>query len=378
MRSPRVRCAHRAALLALALLGAASAATASETRIRTLGGDGDWFEDTGNVLRWPGSLPAYANLALLEYGVYGPHASDRAGLGVNWRPSPGPRGTCLGLHLYGDEDRLRDPERPDAVNLLAGRRVGRLAVGLRLGVTQLQWANPEGDRRQVEAALALGGRLETSARSYQEAALELRGSWLRHAWEGSVVEDEGWRNFTLRARSFHEVAGAVVLVPIVDYVRDDRGVLALPYAPVARWIDSWRFKCGLGLNVFPREDAMVLVAADWRQGRYADRDVTDATIAFQDYDFSYGTVRVGVEARVRPWLTVRASGVRSPFGVAREPAGAAAEDFDVAFGLGLHLGDLDADLLLDDDAPFNFGSVLTNAGGEEASTFTSASLTYSF
>ncbi len=58
--------------------------------------------------------------------------------------------------------------------------------------------------------------------------------------------------------------------------------------------------------------------------------------------------------------------------------GRADRDFDLTLGLGLHLGELDADFLLNDDAPFNLGSLVTNAGAGEASTFSSVSLAYRF
>ncbi len=369
------------ALFACAL-AAAGTATATETRVRSLGGDGDWFDDTANVLRWYGCLPAYPQMAVVEYGEYAWRAEDSAGAGVHWSPAGRDGTASLGLYLFDDLDRANNPARPDGVNVLAGWRWGRAALGLHVG-TSYVWAGAE----MNELSLGLGARLDLNPRAFLDLAADLRGSRLRREEGEDAVERQSWGSFALRARALRELGPQVVLLAVAEYARDDRDLLVpafLTYGGLASSrLDAWAARGGVAVQVLPHPDAMVIAAIDWREGR---QDVAQwpsggqllEPIPVISQTHSYPTERLAVEARVRPWLSLRASCVHVPTGVAQPLWVPGVGSFDVACGLGFHVGDLDADVLLSDGAPFNLGSWLTNAGEQERSTFTGVSLAYAF
>ncbi|MBK7701606.1 MAG: hypothetical protein IPI34_01305 [bacterium] len=104
----------------------------------------------------------------------------------------------------------------------------------------------------------------------------------------------------------------------------------------------------------------------------ADGDHPD--LLRQDVSTTALTLRLGGEARVLHWLTVR-GGAWKTMSVSDVESywdngdpwtsyrGFSDDDMDASLGFGVHLGDFDADLALADGAPFELGGLLTNKDG---------------
>ncbi len=375
----------------LALL-AAAAGTATETRVNSLGGRGDYFEDVANVLAWYGSLSAYPNLAVAELGTFdaarGDEAADRQatrqGAGAHLALGPEGRDGVAATYLFGEGD---TGGAPAARMLLYGRAWSGGRAAIALGLSAADWEEPaEGgtwSRRSEDAVFGLGVRWDVGPGAYAEVA----GEAIRDRRQQSAaplhgrLDHRGWGSFGLRARLFWEPRTGWILTPVAAY--DRRDTWELPGEPAGPGrLDAWSERLGVGLTRLPHPDVQLLATLEYHRARLR-RGVLLAdgtTLATEGAREEALHARLGVEARVRPWLSLRAGARNAPgrFGMPAVAGLSDAEDFDLTLGLGAHLGACDVDLLLNDDAPFNLGSLLTNAGGDEPATFTSASLTWAF
>ncbi len=380
----------RLALIVVLAGGAlgAGAARATETRLRSLGGVGDLCEDPANVLRWYGCLASYGNTALLELGEFGRYGDPRdrqavrQGAGGQFSLGPDGRDGTLGAYLarHGDTGAW-----PAAWNLLYGRAWPSCQLALLFGVNKsdVEYPGEEAGSRardREDEVFGLGGRCDLGSRAYLDLAGEWRGAWLEYRDPAvpAAIADRSWGSFGARGRLFWSVTPELVLVPYFAYARDDRWELDSPWTGLAGpyRLDAWSTRGGLGLNLLPSGDMMGIVALELRRGRQREAGTALAAASWSEI-----VARLGLEARLRPWLSLRAGALTAggpDHGVRPASPDGLPESFDLTLGLGLHLGDLDADFLFNDDAPFNLGSLVTNAGDGEASTFSSVSLAYRF
>ncbi len=364
----------------------ASVASATETRVGSLGGDGDYFEDVANVPRWYGSLSSYANTAVLELGQYDASAGNsaldrqavRQGAGALFDLDSVRRYGTLGLYLFRDEESV---DGVGARVLMYGKAWTHAQAGMVVGYRRAFY-HGEIDEDLRETLVGLGARLDLGETTYLDLAGDWRGTSTDYQEPGDfpVLNSRSWDSFSLRARAFHGPREGWALVPVCAYRRDDRWLLGEPPGrPVRR--DSWDSRYGIGVNLFPTGEVMGLVSCERRLGEeshYVLNDDGDMLIDRATFDMI--VLRLGLEARLRPWFSLRAGAFSTPELRRGQPATnfGLTDDFDLTLGCALHLGDLDADFLFNDDAPFNLGSLVTNAGAGEASTFSSVSLAYRF
>ena len=115
-------------LLLLATLIITTSAHATTTRVRSLGGQADYFEDDSGVLRWYGSLVDYPQLASLDLGDWshdtGEIAHTAGGLHYQFDQA-GKWGT--GAIYFGDD--LPEPDPGGWFRLIWARRFGKISLG---------------------------------------------------------------------------------------------------------------------------------------------------------------------------------------------------------------------------------------------------------
>ena len=378
-----------------ALCLSAVSAQATSTRVLALGGAADGFEDVDNVGRWYGSLPGYADLLLVELGRYVDSefngregAVERQALGVHYALGAGARWGVAGLYLAND-----DPASD--LRLLWGLRRGRLSLGVQYAyVSDSVHDQYLVDVREADAGTyGLGLRWELGERTYVDAAGDFtrrRASWYRRegsSYDSGVNDDSyGWR-----LRGFHELSPGVVLAPWFSLAHDEgpghTGEVWY-WGDVEDLFTTYReLKTGgLALNLLPDGDTFVVLSAAVSR---LYQDHTDPFPGEGSAPAFHGVARrsvrfgVGAERRLLGWLTLRAGAwkevsdtdVETPMSTL---AGIKEDDMDLSVGLGLHLGGFDLDAVFADDAPFNAGSLLTNAGETASSTWSSLTLQFQF
>jgi hypothetical protein len=381
-----------AALTALLLL-AALPATATSTRVLSVGGGGDYFEDVDNVQRWPGTLATYADLLLLELGDR--YVSERSGqaLGAHVSLDGAGRYGVAGLWVFdGGPD-------PDA-RLMWSLKRANWQVGLQYSIGSRFRSNQQNDSwfERTMTQYGVGLRRELAPRTWIDLACEgsNTGDYLFLDYVPVMQDERDLDSFGLRWRLFHGLSERLVLAPCMVWERtlnhegigwdwfgrflpgsfNDFNIDGIHYLN-----DTSTFSGGLGLVLLPDPDRMLQASLTWSR---TERELSDPAegdaveLLGQDVTSTALTVRLGGEARVLHWLTVRGgawktmstSDVSSRWHDtvywSTDHHNFKDEAMDASLGLGLHLGDFLADLLITDSAPFRAGSLLTGTSGGDA------------
>ncbi len=381
----------------------ASVVHATSTRIQSLGGDGDYFEDDFNVLRWCGSLPGYGDLAVLELGNIFLNSTAQSevfhqGAGIHAHLDRAQRWGTTALYVSD----VADPyQLPATISLMWSHYLGPVQAGI-----SYQWARVDDTsdptegaitRQETNATLGLGLRFDLADRAY----LDLAGDWIgtARAYERRLgpdafpyVEQEGmWQSYAFRGRAFWGVTETVALVPLVDHWHHEHLDLSVRESAVPTELDARQTRLGLGCNVFPDSDNMLVMSYEYRFGagtRAALPNSNDLTRSESEAHSHH--LRLGIESRLTSWLTLRGGAQQvlpevevTAFAAGDAEAGeivgrSEEPQLDLNLGLGLHFGAFDADFVFNEDAPFALGQILIGTGDQRDSNFTSITLRYGF
>jgi hypothetical protein len=380
---------------------------ATSSRILSLGGDGDYFEDEHNVLRWFGSLSDYRDIVVVELGdIQNGEATaeqDAVSQGAGLHYGLDGRGVWGTVAVYVSDAR-RGGRAPGDFALLWSRRWGRLQAGFYYsyyGTTRIEYTSGPGtvEPNYMDQTLGLGVRAELQERFY----FDLAGEWMNTDREYFIGEahdlqaENAWDSFAIRVRGFYGVTDRVALVPLLSHRKSDHLSFAESLDQVGDW-DARTSRLGVGVSVFPDSDHMLLGSWEyrWLKEDHAGRPVPAAEAWLSERCGDGHILRLGMESRLASWLSLRA-GARQVVLEERHrldrigsamPANGKAPDvrdsvrkdpeLDLAVGLALHLGSFAADFVFNDDAPFSFGYLFTGAGQTESHTFTSITLSYTF
>lgn len=306
--------------LALAILASTPTdATATQARIRALGDGAAYLEDDANVLVWFATLAEHPDRVLLDLGHLDHDAGgslnrslQRPGGGLHARLDRHGRWGVVGLYI---QESLAADEPGGAITLLGARRFGALTLGARAMLSSHL------DGRNATESYGTGESLYfhafgLSARWHARAGL-------RGDLAGEVVNTQGdavaqdlwvlpaqhtWTTWGARTRWFLDLSDTAVLVPSFDHRQDDRlrygEVIAAPANHHGR-----RTAAGLGLNLRTADASLIVVSGDISWGKRRDNRLVDRSF-MHEYDRAVQTyqqihARVGLERRVRPWLTLR-------------------------------------------------------------------------
>ncbi|MDO9694885.1 MAG: hypothetical protein Q7W56_09140 [Candidatus Latescibacteria bacterium] len=380
-----------AALTALLLLLFALPAAATSTRLLSMGGGGDYFEDVDNVQRWFGSLATYPDLMLLELGESSGNSAVGQALGAHLSLDPAHRFGVAGLWIYDDDPR-------QDVRLMWGLKCDAWQAGLqaRFGneariTTSYDYRTGLHSVDEAEAwtwSLGAGLRLDLAPRTWVDVAYEGTMTRVQAIEEEAVLfsDRRSLDSFALRWRLFHGLSERLVLVPCVTWERDLRPELVYgdwfgsvyDYDGIYYLGDARSFSAGLGLSLLPDPDRMLQASLTWSrdESRLTDPATGVGTwLQRQDVETDALSIRLGGEMRVLHWLTVRAGvwKTMSENVIKRYGAewwnlygGIGRDEMDASLGCGLHFGAFDADMMLTDAAPFRAGGLLTGTTGGNA------------
>lgn len=334
--SPIIRMLSTGMLLALALLTAVPT-PATEARLIALGGVGDYIEDDRNLKRWYGCLLDYPDLVTFDSGYFGIDGYPRySGVRLSG-PAFGGSVNLAGDGSWGTLGLFMDGKsHPGNTGNLASETVqlGALTAlyGLNLGgvqtvATARYFGNEdefEGDpgsvlesfketRRQWQ--LGLGVRLDLGENAYLDLAGEIRNHYLnteivRIDQTHQSGDQSSWGNLGLRGRAFVALGERTALVPVVEYLSEDR-----PLSWDALWLASeqdghlWRLGCGL--NFLPDIDSLIFLAVDVQTSeielQHSPILLGQNQDIYQSRQWDAFSVRLGLEKRFQSWLTLRAA-----------------------------------------------------------------------
>lgn len=382
--------------LALSLTFAAGPVLATDARVRSLGGLADAYEDDSGALRWPGSLADYAGQAALglaedENGHVNTFGSANVAFDAAGRFG------VLGLEFA---DKLVDGERGGYFAAGYAHRLGPVTAAATFrGTTYGTAANPageaafRGDARYLHN-WGLGARAEFGQDIYVDAVAEIMQSELEYDddADGIRVHEVSSDSHLWRLRGFARLSEQVVVVPHMSYGHDVRPIASEALGGVAD-LSAWNLLAGLGVNALLDPDNLVIMSLEYvsLQRDWAARYAEPATFDAGWRDVWQVVVRVGVESRVQPWLTLRAGAVyrrHTDEWYLTETLAPGITDYDyrwdvgvavpLSAGLGLHFGDFDADLVVHDagllaseDLPAGLETIPTGVA-------TAATLRYAF
>ena len=398
---------YRLFILVTVLLFAASQAAATLTRVRSLGGNLNYLEDDAGATVWYAPLLDYPDQVVLDVGNLDHDAAGSLNRSLthsagSFHARLDEAGKWGTVGIYVQED-LPAGAPGGGTTLLAARQFGKVGLGLKAQFTshQKSFDSTETDGRSESLfyhSYGLGARWDVSDGIYGDLA-------------GDVVNDQAsaesqdiwhlppqhtWSTWGARTRWFIGLSETTVLVPVLDHYQDDRQVydeiIAAPADLRAR-----RTTAGLGLNLLPDPDNLVVVSAEYRWGsEQHDRLAGRSTVWEFDYsELTYKEIhsRVGLESRVLPWLTLRGAleyyrlqherlATRSQSAPGEPDRWAEAKSTEVltpvTLGLGLHFGAFQGDLLLNARWPETYGTFPIGQRTNERGTYSALTLGYRF
>ncbi len=393
----------RLPLLAAALLCGALPALATSTRVASMGWGSDYYEDVYNVMKWYGSLPSYGGTAQFELGWFrqSPYpeytqASRRGGLLYANLDDDGEYGTA-GVAFF-------DADPVEQIRAMWGRRFGNVQVGFLFRFRNTREdVDPNAplflDFMDADRTLGLGLRASLGDRWYVDFAGDVTTTWRRWVSETEIYQPEtnDSETWSLRLRSIHGINDMIAGFAVATWSREAHPqYLSEERNMFDHTRDLWTV--GLGVNYMPDSDTLGVVSCEYGNYDYtyvnprADLYRWDSPRAVL-YDTWRFRLNMGLERRVLSWCTLRAGANHkmsfndhsefraighgeAPVWLVSENGASATTNVDL--GLGVHFGSFDADFLFTDDAPFNLGSLFTQAGEGEGSTWYKITLQYVF
>jgi len=391
---------QRLAPVVILLILAAGSALATTARVRALGGQSDFYEDAAAVQRWYAALLDYPDRAVLEAGEWNHDTGDIEGSGGALHLQFDAAGRWGTAAMYFGDDQP-EPDSGGWFRLLYGRRFGSVALAATFRGTSWSQAASEPPDHALQGTsrfvhdLGLGARWDLGELSYVDLAAEIREQETDFYDDehGITVEDDGgFASWGARGRLFQALDRRAAAVLRLEWYRDLRPVTDAVMDGLVD-LDRRSFRAGLGFDILVDPDNLLLVSVDYDH-REEDRAAVHPFYADWEHgwrDWWRLDVRVGVESRLWPWLTLRAAAsyrrtvderlytyTWSPDFQERAYAYDLGVITPVVLGLGLHYGKLDADLVINDRARFDpdLGAARRDRG--EGDTFTSLTLRYAW
>jgi hypothetical protein len=302
------------ALVLLTLSAMALPALATTSRINSLGGNGDFFEDDANVLRWFGSLVDYPDQVVLESGNFNipdgywefpSQKRSGPGLGAHYAlGSEGRLGTAA--IFYHDHDNRSTTLHPSGLrnnlSLIYALDLGPLTGSLayRYGTWEVGQSG-ETDNHSADT-FGAGLRMDMGESAY----LDLAGEYRSTSHQGPDLSTSDSSNsesiYSLRGRAFIALGERTAFIPLFEFFNEDRmHPQDTPSHPTR--LDHQMFRFGFGLNYFPDTDHLLLFNIEYVDGQ---RKYMTIRPELQG-TWTALNMRAGFESRMLSWLTTRGS-----------------------------------------------------------------------
>ncbi len=287
-----------------------SAAPATTSRINSLGGSGDYFEDDANVLRWYGSLADYPDQVMVESGNfnipdgYWLTSSQKVsgpGIGVHYALGQDSRFGTVAIFYHDHNDDRSFSLAPEGLrnnlSFLYAFDLGPLTAAAFFGHGSRKMETAEID--YSANTVGIGTRMDLSESAYLDLVWESQFTNLQSSSFSDAGGSNSESNFNLRGRAFIALGQRSAIVPVAEVIHEDR----LRPFPVPVLLENHLTRLGCGLNYFPDTDHLLLLNAEYVDGRrkttFSDSHGEDSWTAW--------SLKAGFESRVLSWLTTRGS-----------------------------------------------------------------------
>ncbi len=307
------------AMMVVFLVFGASAVLATTSRINSLGGgNGDYFEDDANVMRWYGSLTDYPDQVVLQSGNFNipdgywktswlkggmPGVGVHLGLGETNR-----LGTAAVYIQHSADDRMLSLFNNDlqgSLSMMYSLDFGPLTGSLLYRFNGWKADHDHSIQYRVHT-LGAGVRMDLGSTAYLDLAGELRSTHLEGTSPPSDFSPDSNNNFGLRGRAFIALGPRTALVPLVDFTHDDRNDTYNLGSPNEAFRQKGHLVClGLGLNHYPDTDHLLLLNAEYLDGMR--KETSSYSLLEWEQNWTALTLRAGFESRIASWLTTRGS-----------------------------------------------------------------------
>ncbi|MCK4351919.1 hypothetical protein KAW65_00750 [candidate division WOR-3 bacterium] len=316
-------------LLSVAALFIASAGFATDTRVKTMGGIGDFLIDDSNIYAYPAWVNGYTGYAFGELDV-NPGAAPTLGaffntrfgnLGLALQKSEFPplvTTAIINSGAFFDWSMLLQPK----LEFIYGNTFGTLdfGIGLEFAGDAYSKEYPRGDTLKVTESMGIlgvntGVKYTLGEGSWVDFALNVsKNTWSceHYGWNAvkSTWNDQGKFFINVRTRAFIPF-GDVTLIPILSYNMGDasweKAVAGTPGDTTSEELKSTNLRTGVGFSCNPVENATVIfgtVIAMYNESK------TPADTLFDKTEMAITTlpgIVFGAEAQIWNWLTGRVS-----------------------------------------------------------------------
>jgi hypothetical protein len=402
----------RAILIFLMLfMAGATLSYATITRTKTMGNVDNFVYDDGNIFSWPSTVPGFSDRFILELGedVLG---DEIMGVTFGYNPSligshfpVGMGGGALfslndyhhfGLFVtandrghntfeVGEQDGEPvtediqggidvmdvDMNIDDFVTIMYGYGADNLDFGLNFNLgrssgedTFAEAFEDSIDRKTAVGMTGIGAGITYWLENDNSFDVAFEYTMTSVKVEGEIgdnmetlLENDGYNAFGIRARMFHNHSDELQFVPYVQFLKNNMGLKERVDEDETRSDkdEMTVIDFALGMNYFPVENVQLVTVGGLRMVS-TDRTRNDEDAGkVKDNHIPY--IKAGMDAEIRSWLDFRAGVEKQLYGIEDETENVTRKEGGASFqgfvGAGFHLGNLTIDTQVNPTVFFN-------------------------
>lgn len=299
---------HYIICVTLSMLMPAGPATATDTRVETLGDAGLFIRDDNNIWQFPSTVLDYRTTQVLSLAGRVNELTPRSDLRTTGI-FPLPRGMAIGAaFVAGERQVLYAPlNAKEQLHLFYGLPRGNRSFGLRLSRYGAQRNQPPTYERSVSVTeMELGLKTGLDRGWTIEGALHFSGTSFVDLIGGQKRSvPDGYYEYGLRLRGFLDLGENVQIVPLLTASNARRGARLSDDSRQSE--DYLKGRFGIGLQVDRPEALLLLVHASISYQRMEIKNSIGESSEIVTWDLPIAGL--GLEKWLRPWLAVRAGAI---------------------------------------------------------------------
>jgi len=380
-------------MAAIMITAFAVPAMASGSRLASLGDVDNYIEDSGNIYKWPATLPSFANCIKIDI----------------WPGGMGSYGFIYGLGEYGDKGTIglffmENTSGPNDVfdvdpgwldwdrfstglankySVIYAYEMDKMALGLNFSRASSYDLHDDPvatlDDENSSAYTTIGASVRMDINDDMYADIGFDYTMISYTDEifgpvvGDLTEDTGTK-MDFNARLFYDYSEAITLIPYLGFGMADYNITGEDAAAYfggfnASGAKATNFKLGIAANFEVNEDNMVILGIEPFSMAKAEPSAyaQGVTGSWEGKMVTMPRFLLALETDVKDWLTIR-TGCTKALNKTTTTVNNGTDEtvdeetmapFDWHLGLAFHISDFDIDCVLEKDAPYTMGYWLT-------------------